>query len=202
MRNARLALVASFPKPETRPGSDRLYVSMNGKKTALFFIVFHAAFSIMFAMIAGQPAPYLGNVAFLFIMGANNAIVLPFFTIATLVAFAYQIHSSSRDRKLARSSEASGLPDFRSALSTRALALQSLVFLALAVLWPFRFGYPRDQLYGDWWVVTVWYAQVGWPCVNNLIIAAGQFVLLSVVSSAEVDTTEVPSGEGRVVLEA
>jgi hypothetical protein len=174
---------------------------MTGKGTASFFVWLHAAVSITLAIIAGKPVERFDNLPFLIIMVANNYIALPLFTITILVAFAIQVRSS-RGRKLARSSEASGPSSPSGALSTRALSLQSIAFLALAVSWPFRFGYPWGQLYDEWWVVTLWYPQVGWPCVNNAVIAVGQFVMLCVVSSADSDSAGSLSGERRALLDS
>jgi hypothetical protein len=115
------------------------------------------------------------------------------------VAFAIQVRSS-RGRKLARSSEASGPSSPSGALSTRALALQSIVFLALAVSWPFRFGYPWGELNDRWWVVTLWYTQVGWPCVNNGVIAVGSILVLYIGSGAGSDRDERLPGERDALL--
>ena len=192
----RLALVIAF---QTRPESSQAFEpttplisghsrSLSGT-TAIALILLHAALSIRFAVVAGKPARQLNNLTFLIIMSASNYIAIPVSTIATLGAFVYQISRSNSE------SAGSGTRS-SNALSTRSLALQGIVFLALAVLWPFRFTLPRNLRGGEWWVVTEWYTQVGWACVNNAIVAVGQFLVVYTVSSADSDGAGSLSGAG------
>jgi hypothetical protein len=140
----------------------------------------------------------LGNIAFLIIMSANSYIAIPLSTLAILAAFACQIrHSSRGSTSRTRSSSFTSLD----ALSLRALALQGVVFLALAVLWPFRLRLPTNLSGGGWWWVgTEWYPQVGWACVNNAVVAVGQFVVLYVVVRAESGGDGRVGGERRALL--
>jgi hypothetical protein len=187
----RLVLVAALQtRPESRP--DRLYTFMTGPKTALFCILLHAAVSIFLAVIAGRPTDdWIDQLIFGIMFFANNYIAIPISTLAIGVAFAYQAReSSSRNRDPAGGTSRVGS---RGALSTRALALQGIVSLALAVTWPWRFGFPRNLSEGGWWVVAVWYPLVGWACVNSFVAAVGHFFVLYVVTSAGSD-----DGAGRM----
>lgn len=166
---------------------------MSGTKTAVISPLGHAALSIVFAIIAGKPAERWVNPAFFFIAAANNYIAIPLSTLTILVTFACQVRSSS-SRVLATNSGVSTASSHQGALSTRALALQSVVFLALAVLGPFRFGCPRYSYDWDLWVVTEWYPQAGWPCVNNFFVAVGQFLVL------DFDSAGRPAGERQALL--
>jgi hypothetical protein len=196
----RLALVIAFhPRPESSQDDEPSTPPSSGHSrsksgiTAIALILLHAALSVGFAIMAGKPARQLNNIAFLIIMSANNYIAIPVSTIATLGAFAYQINSSNS--KSAGSGTRSS-----NALSTRSLALQGIVFLALAVLWPLRFTLPRNLRAGEWWKVTEWYAQVGWACVNNAVVAVGQFLVVYTVSSADSDGAGSLSGGERHAL--
>jgi hypothetical protein len=188
-----LVLVAALrTRPESRP--DRWFTSMTGPKTALFCILVHAAVSIFLAMVAGRPTDdwdWIDQLIFGIMFFANNYIAIPLSTLAICAAFAYQAReSSSRNRDSAGGTSRAGS---RGALSTRALPLQGIVSLALAVTWPWRFGFPGDLSEGGWWVVAVWYPLVGWACVNSFVAAVGQFFVLYVVTSAGSD-----GGAGRM----
>lgn len=97
-------------------------------------------------------------------MGINYACINPLFTVATAVAYGLQ-------------ASAAGETHGRTALSRTTLVLQIIVFLALAVVWPFRFSLP-ENLKGNLWVVYDWYPLVGWAGVNNALVAAGQGIVL------------------------
>jgi hypothetical protein len=196
----RLTLVIAFdPRPESSPPFEPTTSptsahgrSMSGR-TAIALILLHAALSVGFAVVAGKPARQLNNIAFLIIMSANNYIAIPVSIIAALGAFVYQIRSSGSE--LAGSGTSSS-----NALSTRAFALQGIVFLALAVLWPSRLTLPRNLRHGDWWLVTEWYPQVGWACVNNAVFAAESILMLYIGSCAKSDGGERVLGERQALL--
>ena len=196
----RLALVIAFdPRPAssppfepTTPPTSAHGRSMSGRP-AIALILVHAALSVGFAVVAGKPARQLNNIAFLIIMSANNYIAIPVSTIAALGAFVYQVRGSGSQLAGSRTNSSN-------ALSTRTFALRGIVFLALAVLWPFRLKLPRNLRNSDWWVVTEWYPQVGWACVNNAIIAAGSVLVLCIALSAESDGGERLQGERQALL--
>jgi hypothetical protein len=201
LQMVRLTLVIAFdPRPEssppfepTTPPTSAHGRSMSGRNAiALNLILVHAALSVGFAVVAGKPARQLDNMAFLIIMSANNYIAIPVSTITTLGAFVYQIRSGS---ELVGSGTSSS-----NALSTRTFALQGIVFLALAVLWPYRLTLPRNLRHGDWWLVTEWYPQVGWACVNSAVFAAGSILRLYVGLGVGSEGTERLSGERQALL--
>lgn len=115
-------------------------------KTATVLIVLYAVLSLAFAIMAGKPMRQLGNIAFLIIMSVSNYIAIPLSTIATVAAFVCQISHRSSSRSISGTGSASS----SDALSVRAVALQGVVFLALAVLWPFRFRLPTNLSGGGW----------------------------------------------------
>jgi hypothetical protein len=78
--------------------------------------------------------------------------------------------------------------------------LQVALFLALATFWLFRLRLPRNLRGGDWWVVTEWYPQVGWACVNNGIIAVGSVLVLYIGSGGESDSGGRLPGERDALL--
>jgi hypothetical protein len=155
--------------------------SMSGR-SAVTLIILHAALSVALAIVAGKPARQLNNIAFLIIMSAENYIAIPLSTLATLAASAYQIRRSGSSSESAASRKKPP-----NALSARVLALQVALFLALALSWPSRLRLPRNLRVGDWWVVTEWYPQVGWACINNGIIAVGSVLVLYFGSGGESD---------------
>jgi hypothetical protein len=73
----------------------------------------------------------------------------------------------------------------------------------LAILWPFRFKMPSElgRPEDGWaWVVYVWYPNVGWTCVNNAIVAIGQYVLLYIMAGADASSEHSPMGERQALL--
>jgi hypothetical protein len=196
----RLALVIAFhPRPEssqppepTAPPTSAHGRSMSGR-TDIALILLHAALSVGFAVVAGKPARQLINMAFLIILSANSYIAIPLSTLATLAAFAYQIRHSN-------SGSAISGENSPNALSMRVLALQVVLFLTLALFWPFRLTLPRSLRRGDWWLVTEWYPQVGWACVNNAVFAAGSILMLYVGLGVGSEGTERLPGERQALL--
>jgi hypothetical protein len=156
------------------------------KGTAITLIFLHASISATFAIIAGKPLRQWNNIAFLIIMSANNYIAIPLSTLATLAAFACQANCSSSTGRNTTTSEETPRTIFPDALSLRSTALQTALFFALALSWPSRLQLPRrNPRSGEWWwwVVTEWYPQVGWACVNNGVIAVGSVLVLYIGSS-------------------
>jgi hypothetical protein len=200
LRIARLALIIAFqsslenspshePAETPAPSHDK---STSGR-TAVTLVIFHAAISATFAVIAGKPRRRWDNLAFLIIMSANSYIAIPLSTLATLAAFACQIRRSNGE--LATSRENSP-----NSLSTRVLALQVVLFLSLALFWPFRLTLPRNLRHDDWWLVTEWYPQVGWACVNNAVFAAESVFVLYLGSGVGSEGSERSPGERQALL--
>jgi hypothetical protein len=68
------------------------------------------------------------------------------------------------------------------ALSKLSMAMQAATFLALAVLWLFRLS--MDRKLDHWYAAMIffyWYPGMGWACVNNAMVAIGQFGVLCTV---------------------
>lgn len=131
-------------------------------RTAAILLAIHALLSVFWAVLAGKPSRDWLDLPFVVIMGFNLAIVNPMITIATIVSYGLQAIETLATEK-------------RTAASRSALVLQAIVFLALAVLWPFRFKLPQDLRESD---PLDWYPIVGWACVNNALIALGQSIVL------------------------
>lgn len=167
--------------------------------TAVALILSNAALSGAFALIAGKPAGRLNNIAYLAIMSFCNAIATPFATIITIVAFALQVNRSSH--LVAASNTSRACPP--NALNTQTSALQMVIFLALTILWPFRLNLPSDlgnPEEGWKWMLYEWYPIVGWPCVNNAIIAIGQYVVLYAMAGADTSGAQSQGDERRTLL--
>jgi hypothetical protein len=122
-------------------------------------------------------------------MGVNQYGINPIITIATGVAFILQFNTTADTRGA-------------SAMNRMTLLLPTLIFLALAVSWPFRFKVPqimRDLFRGDVWLLEEWYPLVGWTCVNNAIIAIGHAVMLY-AASGRARGGVIPEGERQALL--
>jgi hypothetical protein len=159
--------------------------------------VLHAIFAVAFILIAGKPARYWDNIAFLFIMGFHTAIANPTATLLTVIACTLQASCSS---KFIATSKSSGNTS-TTALSRKTAVLQMLTFLALAVLWPFRFRMPSKLVRpGLEWLVYEWYPNVGWTCVNNAVVAVGQYVVLYVLAGGDARGGHNAVGERQVLL--
>jgi hypothetical protein len=189
-------VVAYLPhdsRTDYRPG--RRILSVGQIATAL--LVLHAIFAVAFILIAGRPAKYWDNIAFLFIMGFHTAVTNPIATILTVVACALQ---ASRSSKFIATSKSSG-NDSTDALSRKTAVLQMLTFLALAILWPFRFRMPSKLVRPGWeWMVYEWYPNVGWPCVNNAFVAVGQYFVLYVLAGGNARGGQSAVGERQALL--
>lgn len=133
--------------------------------TVITLLALHALLSVFWAVLAGKPSKDWLDLPFVVIMGINFAFINPLITIGTLAAYGLQAIETVATEK-------------RTALSRSALVLQIIVFLALAVLWPFRFGLPQDLRESG---SVEWYPLVGWACVNNALVALGQCIVLYAV---------------------
>lgn len=207
MYTSRFGIVVVFHKG---PANDSLQGStsnaapgrhnlMSGT-TAVALILLNAALSGAFALIAGKPAGRLNNIAYLVIMSFCNAIASPFATIITIVAFAFQVNRSSQLVAAGRTSRTRP----PNALNTQTLALQLVIFLALAISWPFRLNLPSNlgsPEEGWEWMLYEWYPMVGWPCVNNAIIAIGQYVVLYIMAGADASGTHSQREERCTLLD-
>lgn len=133
--------------------------------TAVILLALHVLLSVFWAVLAGKPSKDWLDLPFVVIMGINYAFINPLITIATLVAYGLQAIETVATEK-------------RTALSRSAPVLPIIVFLALEVLWPFRFRLPQNLRESD---PLDWYPLVGWACVNNALIALGQCIVLYAV---------------------
>lgn len=156
-------------------------------KTAVILLIVHAALCVFWAFLAGKPSNDWIDLGFGVIMSINYAVINPLITLATGVAFGFQ-------------ATATGETQNPNALSRRTLVLQISIFLALAVLWPFRFRvsmYVRDP---SLWLLVDWYPLVGWACVNNALISIGSCVVLYVGSDRTTSGAQSMSEETEPLL--
>jgi hypothetical protein len=194
---ARFAHVVAYSPhdPRTNYEPNRRILSSGQIATAL--LVLHAIFAVASILIAGKPARYWDNLAFLFMIGFNTAVAMPIATILTVAACALQ---ASRSSKFIATSKSSGNTS-TNALSRKTLVLQMLTFLALAILWPFRFRMPSTLVRPGWeWLVYEWYPNVGWLCVNNAVIAVGQYGVLYVLAGGYASGNQRITGERQALL--
>lgn len=156
-------------------------------KTAVTLLTLHASLCVFWAILAGQPTKDWLDLPFVTIMSLNYYCINPIITIATGIAFVLQV-STTRETQ------------GPSALNHITLLLQAVVFLALAVSWPFRFKLPQElRSQSDLWLLDEWYPLVGWTCVNNAIIAIGQgFVLYAAFGRG--NSGVEPIGERQALL--
>jgi hypothetical protein len=130
-------------------------------------------------------------------MAFNTAIAMPIATILTTVACALQASRSSKFNAASKFSANNSM----NALSRRTLVLQMLTFLALAILWPFRFRMPSKLVRPEWeWMVYEWYPNVGWTCVNNAVITVGQYAVLYVLAGGDASGDYSAAGERQALL--
>jgi hypothetical protein len=157
-------------------------------KTAITLLALHASLCVFWAILAGQPRDDWLDLCFVTIMGINQYCINPFITIVTGIAFALQA-DTTRDTQ------------GPSALNRRTLLLQAVVFLALAVLWPFRMKVPQNRrLWSLLSFLREWYALVGWTCINNAIIAIGQGSVLLYATFKRADSGVESGNETQPLL--
>ena len=108
------------------------------------------------------------NVIFNIVRNINADIVNPLLTICAATAFIIQARTTRR------------VPRELDMLSESTLIFQTLLFLLLAISWPFRLILPENMwASGDWKAVLLsWYPWVGWACVNSAVFAVGQAIVL------------------------
>jgi hypothetical protein len=96
-------------------------------------------------------------------------------------------------------------------LSVLSLALQSVLFILLAISWIFRVSFPPLPEGATWWdyrVLKVWFEMVGSVAVDNAVFGIGQGILLLIVARSrgrggvgkEGDGDGDGDGEGEVAL--
>lgn len=155
--------------------------------TAVTVLFVHAALCILWAIGAGKPRDDWLDLPFVVIMSINYACMNPLITIATGVAYWLQ-------------ASATGASPNQTALSRTTLVLQIVTFSALAVLWPVRFRLPQKLKGSPQWLVFAWYPLVGWPCVNNALIAVGQCIVLHGVDGTARSEAQSISRESQPLL--
>jgi hypothetical protein len=158
-------------------------------KTAVTLLTLHASLCVFLAILAGHLTHKWLDLPFVTIMSLNYYFINPIITVATIVAFEFQAGTARETRR-------------RSALSRTTLMLQAFIFLALAVLWPFKFKVPHRMSHsyrGHLWLLEKWYPHVGGTCVNNAVIEIGQVIVLYVLSG-RADSGLGPNGEKQALL--
>ena len=164
--------------------SDSAFLS---NKTAVTLLTLHAGLCVFWIILASQPRDDWLDLPFVTIMGINMFIINPIITIATGVAFALQARTTSETQGPL-------------VLNRAILLLQAVVFLALAVSWPFRFKVPHNLWYpGFLWFLEEWYPLVGWTCINNAVITIGLGIVLYAASGRAGSGME-PAGEREALL--
>jgi hypothetical protein len=157
-------------------------------KTAIALLVLHATLCVFWAIVAGRPRDDWLDLPFVTIMGINQYCINPVITIMIAVAFAFQVDTIKETRG-------------PSALNPVTLFLQAVVFLALAISWPFRMKVPQNRTFYDKLsLLEEWYTLVGWPCINNAIIAIGQGIVLLYVTFRRIDGGDDSSEERQSLL--
>jgi hypothetical protein len=176
---------------ETTPSIAATTTNINSwsTRTAIMLLTTHATLCVFWTVLAGTPTDDPFDLPFVTIMSAQQTVINAIITVTTGVAFALQFHAVEATQGA-------------SALSRTALFLPAILFLALAVSWPFRFQVPlnlqRDRG-GLWWILVEWYPQVGWPCVNSAVIAIGHGALIYALSGTTASGVE-PGTEREALL--
>ncbi|TAQ89235.1 hypothetical protein B7494_g2442 [Chlorociboria aeruginascens] len=153
-----LGLVIYLPTSTISPAPDIL-----SKRVAVLLWILHVLLFIFSVVAGGRPQDVFFNI----IRNINAAIINPLFTLIAAVAFFFQ----------ARVTPPAGQSN---ALSKWTLGLHFLIFLLLAISWPFRLILPPNmwKLGSKPAILLQWYPWVGWACVNNAILAIGQGIML------------------------
>jgi hypothetical protein len=101
-----------------------------------------------------------------FFHGIHSIFISPVVTVLAIAAFFVQARET-----LSR-------PDL-GALSLTGLVTQAIVFVVVALAWPWRLVFPWDELKGriSLGVLIFWFQTVGWVVVNNAIFATVQAML-------------------------
>jgi hypothetical protein len=91
----------------------------------------------------------------------------------------------------------------RNSLSVCVLAIQSMLFILLAVSWIFRVVFPPLPEGATWWdsrVVKLWFEMVGSIAVDNAVFGLGQGLLLFLLVRSGRGGGDGAAGEGEGVL--
>ena len=183
-----LALVISLPASaspiSTQPPSAFSHSSMS-KKVAVSLWIAYVLLFILAIVAGGRPQDLVFNI----IRNLNAKIANPIFTLLATVAFFFQASITWPARDLG-------------VLSKGTLSLQCIIYLLLAVSWPFRLILPPNMwlLGSKPTLLMEWYPWVGWACVNNTIIAIGQGALLFAISQVGDGRARLAAGEGWPLL--
>lgn len=183
-----LALVISLPASAspscTQPPSVSGYASTS-KKVAVSLWISYIPLFYLAIVAGGRPEDLVFNV----IRNLNAKIVSPLFTLLAAAAFFFQLRVTWVGRNLG-------------ALSKWMLGLQCVIYLLLAVSWPLRLILPPNmwELGSTPALLMEWYPWVGWPGINNAILAIGQGALLFAINQMGDGKARVAAGEGRPLL--
>ncbi|KAL2061187.1 hypothetical protein VTL71DRAFT_7460 [Oculimacula yallundae] len=134
-------------------------------KTAFRLLTLHACLCVLWIFLAGSPTDDWLDLPFVVIMGINNYCINPIITITTGVALTLQAITAKQNQG-------------QSVSNQTFLLLQAVVFLALAISWPFRFKVPQNLHHVDFYFFKEWYPLVRWTCINGAIIGIGQAAVL------------------------
>lgn len=191
LMSKRLTLVLLLPAPSTNnvPGEDTAATQNHRRiastaKIAAALLVSHAMLFLFSQLVEGR-----GDDIIFFIVSDCNAYFANTLTAISIgIAFFHEA-SFSQDMKEP------------SMLSKRSIMLHGVLYLALAISWPFRLKLPSNLWsHGDQWpLVTEWYPWVGWPCVNSTAMAPGQAFMMLLISDRKERESQT-AGETRPML--
>lgn len=132
--------------------------------TTLILSLLHAVLFFLYPPFGGSGNDY----AFFLISGFDYYILNPTTRISIAVALAHQACTIWKYRG-------------ETALSPTTLTLQAVLYLGLAIAWPYRLALPHNLW--SWetisfnWIYSEWYPMVGWASVNNAVFALGQAIV-------------------------
>lgn len=133
----------------------------------LILLLLHAMLFFLYPPFGGTADDY----AFFLIAGFDYYIVNPLTTLSIAIALTHQANTTWKHQG-------------ETALSPTALASQAVLYLGLAISWPYRLALPHNlwswETVSFGWICSEWYPVVGWACVNNAILALGQAVVFFV----------------------
>lgn len=174
LTSKRLTLVLFSTAPSTNgvPSEDTAATQnhcshASAAKIAAALLVSHATLFMFSLLVEGR-----GDDIIFFIVNAFNAYFANTLTTISIgIAFLHQA-SFGQVTKEPRT------------LSKRSIMLHGVLYLALAISWPFRLKLPSNLWsHGHQWpLVTEWYPWVGWPCVKSTVMATGQALVMLFIS--------------------
>jgi hypothetical protein len=136
-------------------------------RTPLILLLLHAILFFLYPPFGGSADDY----AFFLIAAFDYYIVNPITTLSIAIALAHQANTTWKHQG-------------ETALSPTELASQAVLYLGLAISWPYRLALPHNlwswEIISFDWICSEWYPVVGWACVNNAILALGQAVVFFV----------------------